>query len=151
MKITNPTVFLREGELYCLTVEVPKEPSAWELMSPATSTEAGKRSAAIVSAKSSAVKVKNKESIFGDMSLRGELDQLQYNTLWTLTGYEAIIFGLHPNESYAMIATISPVHKEESQEELWKEVAHIVDFTPSNFENVMLENLQSRFTITRKK
>ncbi len=26
MKITNPTVFLKDGELFCLTVEVPKEP-----------------------------------------------------------------------------------------------------------------------------
>lgn len=49
------------------------------------------------------------------------------------------------------VARIVPsLPESETQEELWKEVADIVDFTPYNFESMMFEKLKSLFTIQRK-
>lgn len=124
MKITNPTVFLRDGELFCLTVEVPKEPDRNDYYllhyESAMSTAQENYIRALAQAKSSAVKVKNRTQTESFMRLthhNSDLDAFLPDYFYTLTGYEAEVNEV--NEFMAArykVATISPVHKEESQE-----------------------------------
>jgi hypothetical protein len=51
--------------------------------------------------------------------------------------------------SFRNFGAASPSQVEE-QEQMWKEVANIIDYTPCHFASMMYEKLTSQFTITRK-
>lgn len=171
MKILNPTVFLDNGELKCLTVEVPKDLIGIEN----TIENRTRYEFKLAQAKSSAVKIKNSDEVlrlwyneqFEDGPDPGGGKQLTFESfvrrlrdvLHTLTGYEAeveyyksdkdalVASGYsHPPEQYA---TISPAVKEESQEELWSDVVALV-FINKAFPEDIVKELSEKFTVTRK-
>lgn len=136
--IKNPTVFLKDGELYCLTVEVPERPvksfDAAHYVSAFQEYEYAitEYDQAIASAKSSAVKVKNRDEIlihrtavalkqdYGNdylIHLRARTtDNFKLDTLYTLTGYEAEVMEeidpyTDPYGSWTIkLATITPIN-----------------------------------------
>lgn len=132
MKILNPTVFLdSNGELKCLTVEVPKEPKKFDYesggdqpywpayVSPEYYDHLKVYSEALAQAKSSALRVKNREKtiefIQGDKYFLG-LDP-ENEKLYTLNGYEAEVqtrVYFKEENMFEKYATISPAVKEES-------------------------------------
>lgn len=175
MKIKNPTVFLRDGELFCVPYEIPADLFKIDLEK----------------AKSSAVRVKNREDVEDLMydilykeNNSNELKREGNQAFYTLTGYEAEVKKLtrykmsHEQEDWSdwledkpswatayvrsdsrHFATITPIHKEEeSQEEIWTEAQLRIKSHLGTYSNDLVcdlarwavEALQKDFTITRK-
>ena len=180
MKITNPTVFLRDGELFCLTVEVPKEPESIDTLQYCyaytreyAQNKHHEYQTAITAAKSSAVKVKNDEEALHFYYRMTAKLCVKPDTLYTLTGYEAEVhFGIDylSDEEYrkpvnlnrdnpivgfgTKVATISPAVKEESQEDdfsTWMDVCVLTHAIEAEGITNVIKRLQKHFTITRKK
>ena len=125
MKIQNPTVFLRDGELFCLTVaEIPQKPPRYftHYVCDGKAYETGQGAAKAYSeylekAKSSAVRVKNMEQIFfhADLTYTFAKNPDQF---YNLNGYEAEVAEEpeYPIDHtsyppYIKFATITPIAK----------------------------------------
>lgn len=169
MKITNPTVFLKDGELFCLTVELPKDPNIIDYAPEDQHIARNNYQDNLASAKSSAVKVKNSNDFLGLQIISpvtGFLLPIKENESYQLEGYEAEVYnachiGGKACEDISspeclcwdptnIIATITPINQErESQDELWNE---ILDTCQTHFINDirLLEKLKGVFTIQRK-
>jgi hypothetical protein len=138
MKIPNPTVLLKDGELFCLTGEVPKEPKFEQIFdsSKTLASRCREYNNALASAKSSAVKVKNEKDILDFIRANSELSIFKDGKLYTLTGYEAKSDKHCQHDSCPIegacdhcanevtLVTITPI-KSESQEDLKEKIEFI--------------------------
>lgn len=168
MKIPNPTVFLKDGELLCLPGEL-EDRSKYNFLCDYES--------ALASAKSSAVKVNNKEEFLKNWyrdyltpnpggkycEFEEFITLLKIDELYTLNGYEAEVTEEPEQGSgvdvyfsktdFEKVATITPIHKSESQEDTfstWMDVCVLTHAIETEGVTKVIQRLQKHFTIQRK-
>ena len=159
----NALIVKSDGLIYA--AELPEEPEKWKEGDSLSYNEAAWHyyNEALASAKESAVLVSDQEKAKAIIKEKfgHDLDQMTINT----AGYEYPIPGLQWDVKYdsplgliddspyvtdkqvAILKESTPSNEQESQEELWNEVEHYIDWP---YQEMNVEELMKHFNITRK-
>lgn len=151
MKITNPTVFQKDGELFCLTCDERDVPKPGEFAYEDD----------LAHHKSSAVKVKNQDEAYKFL-LEQYGSPVMENLLATLNGYEAEVLEYCCYDSCPVsgccefcpegksLATITPIHKEEESQEEQYAIFKEFYLMCIDLDGMDLDLAVKHFTLTRK-